>query len=64
MASIGALSVAASLIYGMTAIGASEDRSSEVTLLIWAGDQAHKAPDFVAVVDFNSRSPAYSKVLR
>lgn len=64
MVSIGALSVAASLIYGMTAIGASEDRSSEDTLLIWAGDQAHKAPDFVAVVDFNSRSPAYGKVLR
>jgi hypothetical protein len=26
------------------------------TLLIWAGDQAHKAPDFVAVIDFDRHS--------
>src|SRR5215813_1882702 len=37
---------------------------SENTLLVWAGDQAHLAPDFVAVIDFNRHSPNYGKVLR
>jgi len=36
----------------------------EDTLLVWAGDQAHVAPDFVAVVDFDRRSPSYGHVLR
>ena len=35
----------------------------EDTLIVWAGDQAHVAPDFVAVVDFNQRSVNYGKVL-
>ena len=35
----------------------------EDTLLVWAGDKAHKAPDFVAVVDFNPISRNYGKVL-
>jgi hypothetical protein len=38
--------------------------NTENTLLVWAGDQAHKAPDFVAVIDFDSKSPTYGKVLR
>jgi hypothetical protein len=29
----------------------------ENTLIIWAGDKAHIAPDFVTVVDFDERSP-------
>jgi len=33
------------------------------TLLLWAGDKLHKAPDFVAVVDFDQRSLNYGKVL-
>lgn len=34
------------------------------TVLIWAGDKAHVAPDFVAVVDFDQFSPSYGKVLK
>src|SRR5215813_15046325 len=37
---------------------------AEQTLLVWAGDQAHHAPDFVAVVDFDAESPTYGTVLR
>jgi selenium-binding protein 1 len=37
---------------------------AEKTMLVWAGDQAHKAPDFIAVVDFDRNSPKYGKVLR
>ncbi len=33
-------------------------------LFIWAGDQARKAPDFLAVVNFDEASPEYGKVLR
>ena len=36
----------------------------ENTLLVWASDQAHIAPDFVAVIDFDRDSPTYGKVLR
>jgi 56kDa selenium binding protein (SBP56) len=32
-------------------------------LLVWAGDQARQAPDFLAVVDFDESSPGYGKVL-
>jgi len=32
-------------------------------LLIWAGDQARQAADFLAVVDFDEGSPGYGKVL-
>ena len=32
-------------------------------LLVWAGDQARQAPDFLAVVDFDEGSPGYGKVL-
>jgi selenium-binding protein 1 len=38
--------------------------SAENTLLVWAGDAAHTAPDFVAVIDFDLNSPSYGKVLR
>jgi hypothetical protein len=37
---------------------------AEDTLLVWAGDQARKAPDFVAVIDFDRDSPHYGKILR
>jgi len=36
----------------------------EKTLIVWAGDKAHVAPDFIAVIDFDERSPNYGKVLR
>src|SRR5213079_2944753 len=38
--------------------------TAENTLLVWAGDQAHIAPDFVAVIDFDPNSPNYGRVLR
>src|SRR5262245_2105899 len=37
---------------------------AEHTLLVWAGDQARQAPDFVAVVDFDRYSSTYGKVIR
>ena len=36
----------------------------ERTLYVWAGDQARVSPDFLAVIDFDSRSPDYGRVLR
>jgi selenium-binding protein 1 len=36
----------------------------EKTLYIWAGDQAHKAPDFLAVIDFDEESANYGKVIK
>jgi hypothetical protein len=33
------------------------------TLIVWAGDKAHVAPDFIAVIDFNQHSRTYGKVL-
>jgi len=34
------------------------------TLYVWASDQARVAPDFLAVIDFDRRSPGYGNVLR
>jgi 56kDa selenium binding protein (SBP56) len=34
------------------------------TLYIWAGDQARKAPDFLAVVNFDEDSDDYGKVIK
>jgi selenium-binding protein 1 len=34
------------------------------TLIVWAGDKAHEAPDFIAVIDFDRDSPSYGKILR
>ena len=31
----------------------------EDTLLVWASDKAHVAPDFIAVIDFERESPTY-----
>ena len=39
-------------------------KKPEETLLVWASDKAHLAPDFVAVIDFDRDSPDYGKVLR
>jgi 56kDa selenium binding protein (SBP56) len=36
----------------------------EQTLYIWAGDQAHKVPDFLAVIDFDEESADYGKVIK
>jgi hypothetical protein len=39
-------------------------QNEENTLLVWAGDKAHEAPDFLAVVDLDSNSPRYGKIVR
>jgi selenium-binding protein 1 len=49
------------LLLGVT-LAAADDR--ENTLLVWASDKAHVAPDFLAVIDFDRDSPTYGKVLR
>src|SRR5690242_11152501 len=36
---------------------------SETVLYVWASDQAHSAPDFLAVIDFDEDSATYGKVL-
>jgi hypothetical protein len=45
---------------------AQEDHATgkEKTLYIWAGDQAHRAPDFLAVIDFDEESADYGKVVK
>lgn len=41
-----------------------DDDRAEKTLYIWAGDQERVRPDFLAVIDFDERSPGYGRVLR
>lgn len=36
----------------------------EDTLIVWASDKAHVAPDFLAVLDFDPQSRTYGRVLR
>lgn len=36
---------------------------AEKFLFVWAGDQARKAPDFLAVIDFDERSAQYGKFI-
>jgi 56kDa selenium binding protein (SBP56) len=45
---------------------ADDDReqSRETTLYVWASDQAHSAPDFLAVIDFDQNSATYGKVIK
>jgi hypothetical protein len=54
--------------------GASLDRDTDdphgghgkeaTTLYVWASDVAKQAPDFLAVIDFDQKSPEYGRVLR
>src|SRR5512147_2563988 len=45
--------------------GEREDRGrTERTLYVWAGDVDRVRPDFLAVIDFDERSPRYGQVLR
>ena len=53
--------IATGLLLGVSLAGS--DRG-ENTLLVWASDEAHKAPDFLAVIDFDRDSRTYGKVLR
>ncbi len=47
---------------------ASEDENDEgkpaKTLYVWTGDQARRAPDFLAVINFDQDSDDYGKVIR
>jgi hypothetical protein len=52
--------MAIGLLLGMTSAFANAE---ETTLLVWAGDAAHIAPDFIAVIDFDRNSPTYGQVL-
>jgi selenium-binding protein 1 len=68
--------MAIGLLLGVTLAAAGRDRADhdrgdrdrpdhdrEDTLLVWASDQAHIAPDFLAVIDFDRDSRHYGKVL-
>src|SRR6201985_91045 len=64
-----ALMLAASaLVLGQTSLGQEQDKDghragAEKFLYIWAQDQAHVVPDFLAVIDFDEASPKYGKVV-
>lgn len=69
----GCMSGAASALFaaGIILVGAAPAWAAEQghggkekTLYIWAGDQAHKAPDFLAVIDFDEESEDYGKVIK
>lgn len=45
------------------AAGRSRIERLERNLFVWAGDQARRSPDFLAVVDFDPTSPRYGKVI-
>jgi len=55
---------------GPARAGGDQERSphheerAEKTLYIWAGDAERLRPDFLAVIDFDERSPHYGRVLR
>ena len=38
-------------------------QASRSYLYVWAGDEARKAPDFIAVIDFDEASQSYGKVI-
>lgn len=46
-----------------TANQAANQQTSKSYLYVWAGDEARKAPDFIAVIDFDDASPTYGKVV-
>src|SRR5689334_5202888 len=54
-------------LVGLTLIvpysAAQHGHKAETVLYVWASDQAHKAPDFLAVVDFQPESDTYGKVI-
>ena len=53
--------LAIGLFFGATLAFAD---NAENTLLVWAADKAHEAPDFLTVIDFDSNSPHYGKIVR
>ncbi|HKW61418.1 MAG TPA: selenium-binding protein SBP56-related protein [Candidatus Acidoferrum sp.] len=56
--------LAAAFVFGFAQVAyAQESEAAPRYLVICAGDQARSAPDFLAVVDFDEKSPGYGKVL-
>jgi len=56
----------AALAAPWSAVGRDDDGgdAQEKTLYVWAGDAARASPDFLAVIDFDERSPGYGRVVR
>jgi hypothetical protein len=63
--SAAAIASAGILLFTVTrhVVRADHDDDDEKYLFVWAGDQARTNPDFLAVLDFNERSPAYGHVI-
>src|SRR6476646_6027496 len=56
-----------SVMFGDTVHGPTEHKAEgkgkPEVLYVWAGDQAHQAPDFLAVIDFAEDSRTYGRVI-
>jgi selenium-binding protein 1 len=57
--------LASTLLVVMSFVGSAQhaDTGNETVLYVWASDQAHRAPDFLAVIDFDEASRTYGGVL-
>src|SRR5713226_8030774 len=66
---LGVLLVAGSVYFaGKTSVSQADPSAppaakAEKYLFVWAGDQARKSPDFLAVVNFDEKSTDYGKVI-
>ena len=59
---------ASALVLAQGSLGQAQDKyghgaGAEKVLYIWAQDQAHVAPDFLAVIDFDEASSKYGQVI-
>lgn len=52
------------LALASASFGEHKRSRSETVLYVWASDQAHVAPDFLAVIDFDENSCTYGRVIR
>ena len=67
---LGALAIVAGLLtFGLrTTRGDDESGDPDIShhdkfLMVWAGDQARTAPDFLATLNFDDNSPDYGKLI-
>jgi hypothetical protein len=58
------LGVVVVVLLSGAALTFAHNNSEGETLIVWAGDKAHEAPDFLAVVDFDRDSQHYGNILR
>ena len=63
MGSSGLLTLVLALALVPNALAQHGRSQRDTVLYVWASDQAHKAPDFLAVVDFDEDSATYGKVI-